>query len=189
MNLRLCPACLTREARLVAADCPVCDGEGVLNLGAQAVKEFGAAVTSLAISAALESVARAVDAPGVPNGDQRAAVADTMNLLSRSGISGPGPAPRASSSTPGSLAAAAIGRRVEPLDVQLPEAPAYRYGPGEQPGKRGLPILSADGHPSHLARVCDPADPLDTPTHEHAAQIRKTEHQARALAAALDQRK
>lgn len=185
---RLCPACLTREARLVAADCPVCDGAGVVALGVQAVQEFGAAVTALAISAALEAVARAVDAPGVPNGDQRAAVADTMNLLARSGISGPGPAPNASARTPGSLAAAAIGRRVEPLDVRLPEAPAYRYGAGEQPGKRGLPVLSADGHPSHLARVCDPADPLDMPTHEHAANVRKTEHQARALAAALDER-
>lgn len=185
---RLCPACLTREGRVVAMDCPLCNGEGTVTLGEECVATFGPVVTAHAVSAALESVARAVDTPGVPNGTQRAALAETMALLSRSGITGPGRPPEATRAAADSLAAAAIGRPVQPLDVMLPEAPAYRYGPGERPGARGLPVLSADGHPSHLARICDPADALDTPTHQHAAEVRKREWKARALAAAIDER-
>lgn len=185
---RLCPACLTRAARLVAADCPICDGAGTIPLGPKAVDAFGAESTSLAVSAALEAVGRAVDEPGVPNSSQRAALADTMRLLEASGLAGPADVQTHLQPAPGSLAAAAIGRPVQPLDVTLPEAPSYRYGANENPGKRGLPVLSADGHPSHIARICDPADPLDNPTHKHAASIRKTEHTARAMAAALDQK-
>lgn len=179
---------MTREARLVATDCTICLGVGTVNLGRSAVQEFGPAVVALAVGAALEAVARAVDTPGVPNGAQRAALADTMTLLENVGITGPGAAPKATRQTPDSLAAAAIGRPVEPLDVVLPEAAAYRYGPGERPGARGLPVLSADGHPSHLARICDPADPLGAATYTKAADIRKREHTSRAIAAALTER-
>lgn len=186
--LRLCPACMAREARLVATDCPICLGGGTVLLGPSAVKEFGPAVVALSIGAALESVARAVDTPGVPNGSQRAALADTMTLLAAAGITGPGEAPNATRKTPDSLAAAAIGRPVDPLDVALPEAAAYRYGPGERPGARGLPVLSADGHPSHLARICDPADPLGAATYKNSASIRKREQTSRAIAGALTQK-
>ena len=186
---RLCPACLTREARVVAPDCPICEGEGIILLGREAVAAFGPTVTALAVSAALESVARAVDSPGVPNGSQRAALAATMALLAASGVTGPGPLPRTTRKTPDSLAAAAVNRPVEPIDVTLPETSAYRYGPGESPGAYGLPVLSADGHPSHIARICDPADPLGETTQEHSTGIRKRERSARALAAALNERK
>lgn len=179
---------MAREARLVAKDCPICQGRGTISLGHTAAVEFGPAVVALAVGAALESVARAVDTPGVPNSDQRAALADTMRLLETTGLTGPGSAPKATRRTPDSLAAAAIGRPVEALDVALPEAAAYRYGPGERPGARGLPVLSADGHPSHLARICDPADPLGAATYTKAANIRKREHTSRAIAAALTER-
>lgn len=166
---RLCPACLTRRARIVSENCPVCRGAGVLTLGAEAVAEHGPEAVSRAVSIALEAVAREVDKPGEERGAMIARILAAGRALEVAGLTAwrntrrsKTSAPRGSS--PASLAHHALGVTVQPQDWILPEAPAYRYAAAERPGARGLPVLSDDGHPSHLARVCDPADPLDTTT-------------------------
>lgn len=166
---RLCPACLTRRARIVSDNCPVCRGAGILALGADAVADHGAESVSRAISIALEAVAREIDKPGAERGAMIARIRAAGRALEAVGLTAwrntrraKTSAPRGSS--PESLAHHALGVTVQPQDWILPEAPAYRYAASERPGARGLPVLSDDGHPSHLARVCDPADPLDTST-------------------------
>ena len=76
----------------------------------------------------------------------------------------PGSTPAApAAGTAMDMAQAATLVPVRPIDWQLADAAAYAYAPTDRPLARGMPVLSADGHPSHLARLCDPADP-ETPT-------------------------
>jgi hypothetical protein len=44
-------------------------------------------------------------------------------------------------------------------DQALAHADAYVYAEHERPNARGLPVLSANGHPSHTARIADPMTP------------------------------
>lgn len=169
MTARLCPACVHRRARLVDPACPVCEGAGVLELGhAEHITSPHEAAHAVAI--ALEAVARRVETDH-PDPTARAAAAPpalaaALAALVRVGILEGNPAaivdPHAG---PVVLAQSAILEPVRPLDWTLADAAAYAYQPGDRPMSRGMPVLSADGHPSHLARITDPADP-DTPTAE-----------------------
>lgn len=184
---RICPACLTRRARLVAENCPVCRGAGVIALGGDAVSEHGAETVSRAVSIALEAVAREVDKPGEDRAAAVARIRGAGRALAAAGLTGwsRGRRPKTSAptgATPATLAHHALGVTVQPQDWILPEAPSYRYGASERPGARGLPVLSDDGHPSHLARVCDPADPIDTTTTQDVYR-RASEHRRAVILA------
>jgi hypothetical protein len=48
---------------------------------------------------------------------------------------------------------------VTPRDAVLAAADPYVYAEHERPNARGLPVLSANGHPSHTARITDPMTP------------------------------
>jgi len=48
---------------------------------------------------------------------------------------------------------------VEPIDQALTAAAPYLYAEHERPNARGLPVLSANGHPSATARITDPMTP------------------------------
>lgn len=164
--IRLCPACLTRKARLVAPDCPVCGGAGVLRLGSAALSLHDPDVVSRAAAIVLEAVSRRAEEISEPGTDLVPAVRAAVGVLVESGIlAGPEghllpPSPGGGRSTsPASLAAAASPVPVLPIDWVLTEAPNFHYGPGDRPGARGLPVLSEDGNPSHLARIVDPAVP------------------------------
>lgn len=168
MTARLCPACVHRRARLVDPACPVCQGAGVLQLG-HAEHITTAPETAHAVAITLEAVARRVehDYPH-PGPDRDAAAHDVLAAavaeLRRVGVlasSTPPAAPAAGTAM--DMAQAATLVPVRPIDWQLADAAAYAYAPTDRPLARGMPVLSADGHPSHLARLCDPADP-ETPT-------------------------
>jgi hypothetical protein len=65
---------------------------------------------------------------------------------------------------------------VTPIDGVLALAPAYDYAEHERPNARGLPVMSAAGHPSHLARIADPM----TPGNDTAATARERRQQTRS---------
>ena len=188
---RLCPACVHRRARLVAPDCPVCDGHGVLHLG-RAVHVAGPVEAAHAVAIVLEATARDVETvyPMDREAADWAAVSEiraAMDDMRAAGlIRGTTTGTTAAGGNGPALAQSVTPVTILPSDWTLPEAAAYAYQVGERPGARGMPVLSADGHPSHLARVLDPADP-ETPTGEavHAATAER--RGAAVLAAAAQQ--
>ena len=185
---RICPACQTRRARLVAADCPVCEGAGVLSLGPESIIDYGAETTSRAVSVALEAVARHHDDPKGEQGAGIAALRSAVAALAGAGLLAgeliPAALPRPSrGATAVSVAQVTLGVPISPTDWILPDAAPYRYKAGDRPGARGLPLLSDDGHPSHLARIADPANPIDTNTTADVYR-RAAEHRAAVVLAA-----
>ena len=94
----------------------------------------------------------------------RADLAAAVDALRRVGVlASTTPPATPATGTAMDMAQAATLVPVRPIDWQLADAAAYAYAPTDRPLARGMPVLSADGHPSHLARLCDPADP-ETPT-------------------------
>ncbi|UKH48350.1 hypothetical protein SEA_LILMAC1015_64 [Arthrobacter phage Lilmac1015] len=189
--IRLCPSCIARRARLVAEDCPVCEGAGVLRLGPAALKIHDPDVVSRASAIVLEAVARRAEEIAETPADAVPAVRAAVGLLVESGLlAGPeaSPLPRVPgagrTASPATLAAAASPVPVLPVDWILTEAPAYHYLPGDRPNARGLPVLSDDGHPSHLARVTDPAEP-GASTAEAARHRKARARHAATLATAV----
>lgn len=59
---------------------------------------------------------------------------------------------------PSELAQQVIQEPLVPLDSVLSEAAPYEYQPHERPNARGLPVLSENGYPDHLARITDPQE-------------------------------
>lgn len=55
---KICPSCSRRFAGLVDPDCIICQGRGLLLLGAAAVEQHGAEQVSLAVEIVLEKLAR-----------------------------------------------------------------------------------------------------------------------------------
>lgn len=190
---RICPACLTRRARLVDDACPVCDGAGVLSLGAAALTLSDPDVVSRAVSTVLEAVARRaeedIDSAPVRVQAVRGAVALLVDAGLLEGSSSRRPSTRAGGArptSPAALAASVSPVAVLPVDWILPEAPSYLYGLRDRPGARGLPVLSDDGHPSHLSRILDPAEPGASTARAAADRIR-AETRAGHLASAAAQ--
>ncbi len=184
--IRICPACCTRYAQLVAPDCVICAGSGIIRLGAGALALYEPDVVSLAAGIALESAARAADQSMNLTADRRKPVRATVNTLVDAGIiARPTPTkprpPRvrpqnrttggrfATETTPSELARSCVQTSILDLDAVLITAAPYRYQPSDRPNARGLPLLSANGHPSHLARIADP----ETPGNDTCTTIQK----------------
>ncbi|WNO25881.1 hypothetical protein SEA_ALTADENA_59 [Arthrobacter phage Altadena] len=188
---RLCPACLARKARLVAPDCPVCAGAGVLRLGPAALRIHAPEVVSRASAIVLEAVSRRAEEIAAPGDDLVPAVRAAVGVLVEAGIlAGPEggllpPSPGAgTTASPATLAASASPVPVLPIDWVLTEAPAYYYAGTDRPGARGLPVLSDDGHPSHLARITSPAEPGASTAEAVAGRAATARHAATLAAAA-----
>lgn len=186
MTARLCPACVHRRARLVDPECVVCDGAGVLHLG-KAEAMSGPTETSYAVAIVLEATARDVetrhagDPAGIRRHTPRAIRTAIATMRGRGLLAG---TPHHVATGDGTaLAQATAPVPIRPMDWTLIDAPAYAYGYGDRPLARGMPVLSADGHPSHLARITDPADPL-TPTAVDATTRAGTRRTGAILAAA-----
>ena len=119
---------------------------------------------SLAVGIALEANARHVDLSMTLSDDRVAPLRALMGTLTEAGIVA-APGPRRPSrrlhavsqvGDPAEVAAHYTAADVEPLDEILATAEPYVYAEHERPNVRGLPALSAAGHPSHLARITDP---------------------------------
>lgn len=177
---RLCPACTARRNTLVDPECVICEGTGVLPLGEAALSIYSPDVVAEAVHLALEAAAREADQQLTLSDDRDAPMRIAVVLLHDAGIIGrqehvapPTPPQRPKrvrprkrdtagqyviEATPSELAQQAVQTELLPLDAALCGAPIYVYTEHERPNARGLPVLSANGHPSHLARIADPME-------------------------------
>lgn len=199
---RTCPACQTRHAGLVDPDCVVCSGAGVLQLGAAALSIYEPEVVAQAVAIALEAVARDADNRLTYGDDRIGPIRDTVRDLQAAGLlGGPPPPPPQNKprkrprkrsgdgryvleTEPSKLAAECVQVTIDDLDARLITADPYRYREDDRPNARGLPLLSANGHPSHLARITDPEEPGNSTMATVRARRRETLN-ARTLLAAI----
>jgi hypothetical protein len=186
MITRCCPACSKRHAQLVNVNCPVCKGFGTVTLGAAALSLHEPATVATAVEIAIEAVARQVDTNLTLSDDRHAPLREAMVMLTDAGIIDHAGTRKTAhrtrhlrlvtDDTVAVEAAAAYVPTVTHRDAVLALAPAYEYEAHERPNARGLPIMSAAGHPSHTARITDPM----TPGNDTAATHRQRQQQARA---------
>lgn len=186
---RCCPACSRKHAQLVSPNCPVCQGYGTVTLGAAALSMHEPATVGIAVEIAVEAAARTIDTQLTLSDDRVDPLRLVMETLTDAGIIGLPTAGRSKALSPrrhlhavpdnavsSVELAAEYMPTVEPRDAVLAAAPAYIYQEHERPNARGLPVLSANGHPSHTARITDPM----TPGNDTAATYRDRKAQARS---------
>lgn len=177
---KICPACHTRTDHIIHPDCVVCEGNGYIVLGEGAVSLYTPEAVSQAVELGLEAVARTADMTLTLSDDRAACIRSAIEKMQVAGLlcaeespyinkvwwsKPPAKQPRdehgkfASFIDAGELAEQAVQESLIPMDFVLATAAPYEYQEGERPNARGLPVLSANGHPSHLARVADPQEP------------------------------
>ena len=189
MITRCCPACSARHAQLINQNCPVCQGYGTVTLGAAALSMHEPATVSTAVEIAIEAGARTIDTTLTLSDNRIDPLRLVMDTLLDAGIIDTPTAGRSKSLQPrrrhlrlvtdDSVAvevAASYVPTVTPRDATLALAPAYAYQEHERPNARGLPVLSANGHPSATARITDPM----TPGNDTADTFRQRRTQRRA---------
>lgn len=186
MITRCCPACAKRHSQLISSNCPVCNGYGTITLGQAALSLHEPATVATAVEIAVEAVARQVDTTMTLSDDRHAPLRAAITMLTDAGIV-EHPGARKTAHKPRHLhlvvdnttaveAAATYVPTVTPLDAVLTLAPAHQYDEHDRPNARGLPILSAAGHPSHTARIVDPM----TPGNDTAETFRERRAQQRS---------
>jgi hypothetical protein len=169
---RCCPACARRHAQLINANCPVCDGYGTITLGAAALSMHEPATVGIAVEIAVEAAARTIDTTLTLSDNRVDPLRLVMETLADAGIIATPTAGRSRALTPrrhlhavpeNAVSSVELATTympsVEARDAVLAAAPAYLYQEHERPNARGLPVLSANGHPSHTARIADPMTP------------------------------
>jgi hypothetical protein len=195
---RVCPACSTRSHQLIDPECVLCTGTGHIVLGAAALSIHDAVVAAEAVGIALEAAAREADTTLTLTDDRVTPILDTLAMLALAGIIDHTPpvtatavvvditAARARRRAPRPLTAGEqlafdfTGLWPEPQDRRVITARPHVYTEHDRPHARGLPTLSANGHPSHLARILDPAEPGTNTRIAARARRRDTLH-AQAL--------
>jgi len=196
--LRLCPACTTRTQQVVDPGCLVCQGTGHLVLGPAALSVYEAVVVAEAVAIALEAAAREADMALSLSDNRTGPVLAALEELAAGGIITHTPAPHPAATVTNITPAPSRRRHPRPLtkgeqlcfdftglwpepqDRRVITAANHVYTEHDRPHARGLPTLSAAGHPSHLARITDPAEPGTNTRQE--ARDRHTNHQhAQAL--------
>jgi hypothetical protein len=191
---RICPVCANRQDGLIDAECLICQGRGFLILGSGALALYPPGAVAEAIVLALEAVARKTDLTRNLSQNRRGPILEVLGTLYDAGILAPSetPAPPrpvskrprkrdltgqfVSEQTPTDLAQTYVQEPLVPLDSALTHAPCHTYREDDRPNARGLPVLSAGGHPSHLARLVDPAEPGASTRADHMR--RQAQHRA-----------
>lgn len=207
---RVCPACTRRTAELVDPECVVCLGDGFLTLHPAALSIYEPAVLAEAVALSLEGMARMVEQTTTLSDDRRAALAaKARELVLARIITQPGLAPQPArkplaptakrgrkrrhqiaagqlsfAESPTVIVEAVTGKAPTVYDSPVLNAPAHTYAATDRPLMRGLPLLSAAGHPSHLARIEDPQDSYASTSQEAAERTRRT-RQATVLVASV----
>lgn len=163
-------------------------------------------VVAEAVALALEAVAREADLQLTLSDDRQAPLRVVLVRLLDAGILAPHDAPQAPRPprmrtlprkrdaagqyaievTPSELAQQAVQTELLPLDAVLSAAPCYTYTEHERPNARGLPVLSANGHPSHLARIADPMEPGSDTRAECRARHAESQHAAALVEASAE---
>jgi hypothetical protein len=174
---------------LINANCPVCDGYGTITLGAAALAMHEPATVGIAVEIAVEAAARTIDTTLTLSDNRVDPLRLVMETLADAGIIGAPTAGRSRALQPrrhlhavpdGAVSSIELAAEYIPTvtdrDATLAAAPAYTYQEHERPNARGLPVLSANGHPSATARITDPM----TPGNDTAQTFRDRRNQARA---------
>lgn len=146
----VCRACAVRTAGIVDPDCPVCEGIGSLILSPAILRDQTPEVAGRAVNVALEAYAREAEETLDLGLDPAAVIRSAVSNLRLAGLLFPPPL-ELPADPPSSPSPA-------PQDPAVIEAPLFEYASEDRPGARGRPLMSEAGHPSHLARLCDPAD-------------------------------
>lgn len=193
---RTCPACARRYAGLIDPDCPICQGTGALSLGAAALAQTTPPAAARAVELFLEASARRARAT-LPLAALRPALEAAVDEARHAGLladrfeTGP-PAHARISDQAGSVdeldalrTARRAGAEVDDRDRAAlhPRATAPLHL--ARPNPAAVPVLSANGHRSQLARTADPIHPLDSVVELDLAH-RADAHAARVLALAAE---
>lgn len=196
---RLCPACARRYAGLVAHDCPVCAGRGVLTLGAAALHHYDTPAVARAVDLFLEHAAQQAT-HHLPLSDRRSALEAATDDLRVAGVlsstadaSGtparaPGPTDTASARVT-ELNAHRLTRDLgRPPTPRVAAALTSRPDPAltdARPRDGRPPQASAQGHRAALATIADPIDPLGPDVAVLVSTRRNTDHTATVIATAV----
>lgn len=175
--------------------CPLCEGSGSIVLGPPSLTLYSPEVVAGAVVIITEAILRqrATKLGRVPARH----LDDVRQYLETTGLVALGQfddRPRrhvAGNADRGASQrlAADSGADVRPWDanVTVDQLPLFEYEEDERPLAYGLPLLSAEGHPSHTARTVDPADALGS-TRETVRSRRRRQRDSHVLArAAVDQ--
>lgn len=172
-------------------ECPLCEGGGSLVLGPPSLTLYSPEVVAGAVVIITEALLRqrAAKLGRVParHLETVRAYLETTGLVAvgqfddRPRRHVPGNANRDESAR----LACVSGVNVRPWDtnVTVDDVPLFEYDEDDRPLAHGLPLLSAEGHPSHTARTVDPADALGS-TRETVRNRRRRSRDARVLAQA-----
>lgn len=195
---RTCPACSRRYAGLIAPDCPVCQGLGVLTLGAGALHHFEPAAVARAVELYLEAKARQ-SRQELPLGQHRQALEAHVDELRVAGVlastadagghpARPTPPVDASSARVAELdayrATRQLGASPDPAVLNALTAPELPLELA-RPRDGRPPQASATGHPSAIATIADPIDPLGPNTGDLELERDTRTHRARVIAASV----
>jgi hypothetical protein len=147
------------------------------------------ATVGIAVEIAVEAAARTIDTQLTLSDDRVDPFRMVMETLTDAGIIGTPTAGRSKALSPRrhlhavpDNAATSLDLAAEYMptvterDAVLAAADPYVYAEHERPNARGLPVLSANGHPSHTARITDPM----TPGNDTAATYRDRRAQRRS---------
>jgi len=181
----------------VAADCPICDGTGILVLGRGAMEKHGPEVASLAVEVALETRSRADLGQQHPdltearrNQSRTVAKMRQVGLLARADTYGQQQGLRklkAMTIAQVKAAAAVVAPEFHPEAMGYLSRPVLEWTSDDRPlASGGIPGFSAGGFVAHLVRVADPQDPLTLEGTRLRAQKRTAAaRRAEALAGTL----
>lgn len=197
---RTCPACSRRYAGLVADECPVCQGLGVLALGAAALHHYEAPAVARAAELYLEHAAQEATRT-LTLGDRRQALEAATDELRVAGVlAGPMDtytrAPvhvSADVEATDTLERRAVdqarqlGRQPTRLVVAaLAAKPVPDLAP-HRPRNGNVPTASLNGHLAAVAVIADPIDPIGPDVAQLEERQRVDNYRARVIAAAVPQ--
>jgi len=177
---------------VIAHDCPICGGDGILNLGAAALIHHHPVVVALAAEYHLEASARtALAGDPTATGAQRAraalgeAVVDlvTTGILAfrRHTTNGYPGRPAMPTAT-----AAAMVPQYATGDAARLSAPPVVFEADERPmGYGGIPGFSAAGYLAYLSRATDPLDALGPATSARTVTAQRQRFEVQVLARAV----
>jgi len=185
-----CPVCKHREHGLISPDCPICDGSGVVPLGAAATHYYEPATVAAAITYSLDAKARELDQSTTLDDDRITPLIEHLHLLHDAGLIGNRATglgrPMRGHAGPVELAHAAGQTPIDGIDIILTQAASFQYDPTDRPLVRGMPPLSHAGHPSALARLCDPYDLFTDNRERHQREKDREFHIAQLVGSAQE---
>jgi hypothetical protein len=189
----LCPGCAHRIAHIIALDCPVCAGAGLLQLHPAALEIYDSESVAQAVTIALEAIARNIDESTILIDARADLLADQVSELAAARLiyfaddpdrgiefelaALQDPVYEPETADPLELI---TGFSPAPMDAVLAAAEPFEYAAEDRPMMRGLPVTSEAGHPSSLARICDPVDQLEK-TSDKALRVKRRVREANVL--------